>query len=212
LGLGYHPGLLRRFFGGLLEKVKLKNALIILLLCAINSIGQEKSSGVPLDSYSPEMRNSAELDGFFYRISTRYHCSLPASFYMQPMNAGDARIFLKSVDSLDKQNMLSPQESIDLQRIKKVVGSKNSLFSYADVKQCKSLYLGISLADSSRFMVRDSSAFFTRATISPRLSGNLGRFSFYSSVDVWTDHRSDSLWKRFRQYTRIRPPARGYSL
>jgi hypothetical protein len=180
--------------GGVLNRLKMNSTMALLALFVVTIVGQENPGGISPDLYSPDMRNNADLDGFFYRISTRYHLSVPASFYVQPMNVGHARAFLRTVDSLDRENKLSPQETIDLQRIKRIVDSKNSLFSYADAQHARSLHVGISLIDSSHFMVRDSSAVFTRGTITPRLSGNVGRFSFYSSVDVWTDYRSDTLW------------------
>jgi len=191
---GQSPVIALRVPGGVLNRLKMNCTMVLLALLVVTIVGQENPESVSSDLYSPDIRNNADLDGFFYRISTRYHLSVPASFYVQPMNVGHARAFLRTVDSLDRENKLSKQESLDLQRIKRIIDSKNSLFSYADARHARSLHVGISLIDSSQFLVRDSSAVFTRGTISPRLSGNVGRFSFYSSVDVWTDYRSDTLW------------------
>lgn len=167
----------------------------MLALCAIKIVGQENPDSISLDSYSPNLRNNTDLDKFFYQISSRYHRTLPASFFSQPMNAADAKSFLRGVDSLDTENKLSSQESIYLRKAKRIIESKNSLFNYADVRHARSLHVGLSLLDSTHCKIRDSSAFFTRGIISPQLSGNIGKLSFYSSVDVWTDYRSDSLWK-----------------
>jgi len=177
------------------KNLRTGSMLIVLALCVLKIAGQGSSVGASPDSYAPNLRNSADIDRFFYQISSRYHQALPASFFSQPMNVNDAKCFLKAVDSLDKENRLSSQESADLQGIKRIIDSKNSLYSYVDGKHARSLHVGISLLDSTHLKVHDSTSIFTRGIISPHLSGNLGKFSFYTSADIWTDYRSDTLWK-----------------
>jgi hypothetical protein len=169
-------------------------ALVMLLSGFAMGLFAQGSIAEGLPPSSPNIRGDADIDAFFLRMSSVYRCALPAGFYSQPMNAGDALAFIATVDSLDNKGKLSGQESAQLSKIKTILKFGHSLFSYTDAKRQGRVYAGFSLLDSSAVKVHDSTAFFTRALLRPHLEGSIGKFSFYSSIDVWTDHRSDSVW------------------
>jgi hypothetical protein len=150
--------------------------------------------------FCPNLRTDAVLDQFIYRIATRYHVAPPASFFSQPMTVCDALRFIDKADSLNNRGMLSLQENEDLRQIRLRISAAAGLLTWHDERKDTRVDVRCVLLDTNSASFNASfgraNAGFVRGQASPALNANLGNVSFYSTVDVWTDYRSDSVYKR----------------
>jgi hypothetical protein len=129
-----------------------------------------------------------------YRIATRYKVALPASFFTQPMTVCDVLGFIDKADSLDRLGKLSLQEVSDAQQLRMRISADDGLFKWKDKARDSRVTIRCALLDTNSASVGNRAAGFIRGQASPSLYASLGRFSFYSTVDVWTDYRSDTMY------------------
>ena len=145
--------------------------------------------------YAPNLRLNSDIDALVRRLSTRYSLLPPASMSFQPMNAAHLRDFLKAADSLEKTGTLSRQEAFQVKRLRDLFIKPRRVAGWSNDSQDKSCFAHVSLLASLDPMVLDSASLRSRWLLSPSLSGNIGRLSFYSGIDVWTDWYTDSLFR-----------------
>jgi hypothetical protein len=145
--------------------------------------------------YSPSLRINPDIDALIRRIATRYTLPYPASMSFQPVSAGAVREFLTGVDSLEKAGILSRQEAFQVQQLRDLFLKPRSVAGWSNDSADKACYAHVSLLAEIDPRVRDSVSLRSRWLLSPSMSGNLGRLSFYSGIDVWTDWYTDSLFK-----------------
>lgn len=144
--------------------------------------------------YSPNVRPDMDLGLFMLRIASRYDVPLPRSFQCQPMHAAEILMFLDDADSLDSVGMLSEQESCRLANIRKKISGERHLFAWEKPDWDVVGYGNLGLRGEVNPGYGDSAALHAKGTIAPRLGGAVGRFSFFSEIDVWTEYQSDTVF------------------
>jgi len=146
--------------------------------------------------YSPNIAISNELDFLIARLSYVHSIKLPEGYCSRPINYAALNQFFRAADSLDSMGLLSDNESFQLKKAEKFTGfQKNAIKWISDQKDIH-LKANLNLLGDGRMKSNDSMSFEMKGIISPSLSGNLRKLSFYSGIDVWTEYRSDTLFKR----------------
>jgi hypothetical protein len=146
--------------------------------------------------FCPNLRNDAEMDRYIYRLATRYHVPPPASLFSQPMTVCDVLGFLDKADSLARKGLLSPQETADALQIRERISEAAGLLSWQDAKKNSRVSVRCNLEDSNSVSSGHVDKGYIRGDAGPALNASLGKVSFYSSVDVWTDYRSDTVYRQ----------------
>ncbi len=146
------------------------------------------------DGYSPRLRLDVHRDAFVYRLSSRYGIALPDAMTAQPISMGDLREFISRVGSQVGANALSPWESYRLYQLKRFIRNRRSVLRWRDSDTDRSFNVHFSALGAVKPRVRSSSDVAVQGLLRPGLTGHLGDFSYWSSVDVWTDYLSDSLF------------------
>jgi hypothetical protein len=154
------------------------------------------SVGFVCADYCPNVRNDPAIDAFFYRISSRHHVALPSSFFAQPMTVCDVIAFLDKADSLDKAGRLSTSEVADAHDLRRQISSEYGLLSWKSKSQDAHVNVRLALSDTNGASFGNKSSDFVRGIASPSLYANLGNISFFGNIDVWTDYRSDTLYRQ----------------
>jgi len=146
--------------------------------------------------FCPNVRNDLARDNFIYRIATRYHVPPPASLFNQPMTVCDVLGFIDKVDSLAALGRLSGQEIADARQIRRLVSAEGGIVSWKNRDKDSRLNVRCNLEDTNSVSSGHDDKSFIRGIASPTLNASLGRVSFYTNVDVWTDYRSDTVYKQ----------------
>jgi hypothetical protein len=160
--------------------------VVFVLAAAIQSVRAE---------FCPNLRNDPEIDQFIYRIATRYHVAPPASLFSQPMTVCDVLGFVDKTDSLAALGRLSDQEIADARKLRKQISGSSGLYSSENKKKDSRVNVRCDLVDTNSVSSGHRNAAFVRGIASPELNASLGNVSFYTNVDVWTDYRSDTVYK-----------------
>jgi hypothetical protein len=145
--------------------------------------------------YSPNVSISNELDFLIARLSAVHSVNVPKGYYSRPVNYAALNQFFRTADSLDSLGRLSKSESQQLKRAEKFNGFQKNALKWSDDKKDIHLKANLNLLGDSRLESNDSNNIGMKGIISPSLAGNLGKLSFYSGIDVWTEYRSDTLFK-----------------
>ncbi len=145
--------------------------------------------------YSPNLRLNSDIDALVRRLATRYSVTPPASLYFQPLSVEYIREFAGAADSLEKAGVLSGQESFQVRQLRGLFVEPRRVAGWSNASQDKSCFAHISLLASLDPKISDSFSLRSRWLLSPSMSGNIGRLSFFSGLDVWTDWMTDSLFK-----------------
>jgi len=159
-----------------------------LFFCAV-------ASSVLLAQYSPNLRIDSDLNDFLRRIATRYQLALPGSFYSQPMRAADVLRFLDRADSLDAEGRLTPQESFRLKRARAIVSGRPNLFTAKRPQWGLENHINSSFLGELDPSYGDSAAVRIKGMARPELTGSVGRLSYFSSIDVWTEVQTDTVYQ-----------------
>lgn len=142
--------------------------------------------------YSPNIHSSDELDKFILRISNRYAIKVPHTFFSQPMHTSEISLFLNKADSLDQLGILTVQESFRLKNLKKTYNDKRSIFNWNKREWDTENYINLSLKGTAFPFYQKFMDIHLKGTISPQFSGNLGKFSYFSEINIWTEYQSDT--------------------
>lgn len=145
--------------------------------------------------YGPNLITDPALDRLVYRLSTVYGIQLPESYNSRPVNFIELKHFFNSADSLDSAGVLSEDESYQLKRAENYFGFPKHLVKWSDESKDIHIKANLGLLGDGKFDVDDSVSVGLKGIISPSLSGNMGKLSFFSGIDVWTEYRSDTLFK-----------------
>ncbi len=160
---------------------------VVIFLFAVFSINAE---------FSPNLIISSELDLFITRISTVHGIPLPEGYYSRPLNLSAVNKFFKSADSLDSSGLLSGNERALLKAAERSTGFQKGLLKWSDNDKDIHLKVNLNLLGDVLVQTKDSTGLKTKGIIGPSFLGNLGKLSFYSGIDVWTEYRSDSSFAR----------------
>ncbi|MFP4164386.1 MAG: hypothetical protein ACLFVE_10420 [Chitinispirillaceae bacterium] len=123
-----------------------------------------------------------------HRLQARYS-KTPLSFDLQPLRTQDLKNYL---DSLSKKP-LSNQERYHLELLSRKLNASGGIYRYHNGEKQVNIKINLDLLGDIRGSA-NSEALRGKGTLSPLLSGSIGKFSFYSAMDVWTEYRSDTLF------------------
>jgi hypothetical protein len=140
--------------------------------------------------YDPMMRPDPQIDRFVQRIEARYGL-LPKGYHRQPMGSES---FLFYLDSAAKKPV-SASERCNLEKLSRILSIDRGIYGYYNGKNETGLIVNLDLTGQTwaRTGNTDTRA-GGRGIISPMLRGYIGKFSFYSGLDVWTEYVYDSLF------------------
>ncbi|MDR2579245.1 MAG: hypothetical protein LBC70_10655 [Chitinispirillales bacterium] len=142
--------------------------------------------------YNPLIRPDPRYDIFVQRINARYGL-LPDGFYRQPMGSGDFLTYLDSVSTLP----LTGQELYMLEGLRKHLSLDGGIYGFSgDDRGGYGVIVNLDLtADAwARTGGKIGTRMGSTAVISPHLRGYIGKLSFYSTLDIWTEYVYDSLF------------------
>jgi len=179
-------------------------ATIILSAAAYGApaVGSNGNSG-----YNPMIRPDGRINRFVQRTYSRYGI-LPKGFHRQPMGTADFLDYLDTLSTLP----LSAEERYTLEKLHGYLSLGKGLYGFrgggrgdydnnggVDRNGDQNQYgLIINLDLSADAWVKSGGGIDTRAggrgIIGPQLRGHIGRVSFYSTLDVWTEYVYDSLF------------------
>lgn len=146
--------------------------------------------------YDPNILIDAQTDLLIKRLSTVYNIKLPEGYYSQPINYQAINTFFKIADSLNSLGILSKTESFLLKKAEWRTGYGRSLLKWSDENHNIHLKANLNLLGDLYSGANDSTTLRMKGIISPSFAGNVGKLSFYSGLDIWTEYMSDSLFKR----------------
>ncbi len=149
---------------------------------------------IAFGDFAPNLPVGTELDRLLIRLSSRYGIDLPARYYLQPYNFTDVKAFLMLLDSSDSMAELSAAEKPLLEKVKRRFGHEKGLFTWAKSRDDLCLKINLDLLGDVRPGFNDSATIKLSGSVRPSLAGNLGKLSFYSGIDVWTEYRNDTLF------------------
>ncbi len=152
------------------------------------------SCSVSYSEYAPNIQGNVEIDQLVYRLASRYHLKVPENLFFQPLNYAAVRAFLDTVSHLHSDKLLlTEQFLIDkyISRTDPVLGRMRWSSSDRDVN----VKLHLKLLGDIQSSFKNSSSVGLKGIMTPYLRANIGKFSFYSGIDVWTEYQSDTLFK-----------------
>jgi hypothetical protein len=167
---------------------RLSIAAIPIFLVCLCAFGQAETL------YGPNVRPDPAIDALLLRLATRYDVPLPPSFYSQPLRTNEVASFIDRIDSAAANRPLSTQESASVTRLRRRMDPADGLVAWADKNEDIHLGVHLSLLGDILAYHRDSSELHGKGIASPLLTANIGRLSFFSGIDVWTEGRSDTLF------------------
>jgi hypothetical protein len=141
--------------------------------------------------YSPNLQLSDDLNQLLLRLSITTKTSLPTSFYAQPMSVHDVETFFKQTEAV---GLLSRQELFQIEQFRKYLKSPKYL-QWSDQKRDMSIYGHFDGLFNIDQKYSDSSTVRLQGKLSPLLTGNIGKISYYAGIDVWTDHWTDTMFQ-----------------
>jgi len=144
--------------------------------------------------YAPNVRLNSDVDAVLNRLWARYNLVPPTAAGFQPMTVADLKNSLDKADSLNRAGVLSPDEAYAVQRMRELYVQPRNLAGWTDSAGNKSCYVHLSLLASVAPTYTDSASIRVRGICSPSLTGHIGKLSYYSSIDVWTDCYTDTMF------------------
>ncbi|MDR2592311.1 MAG: hypothetical protein LBC59_05835 [Chitinispirillales bacterium] len=153
--------------------------------------------------YNPMIRPDDRINRFVQRAYSRYGI-LPKGFHRQPMGTADFLNYLDTLSTLP----VSAEERYTLEMLRGYLSVDKGLYGfrggeetrnggdYRDNQNQYGLIINLDLnADAwSKSGGGIGPRVGGRGIIGPQLRGHIGRVSFYSSLDVWTEYVYDSLF------------------
>jgi len=184
--------------------------LLILTIIALSTVAVSHAfadDGSDNNGYNPMMRPDDRVNRFVQRAYSRYGI-LPKGFHRQPMGTADFLDYLDTLSTLP----LSDEERYTLDKLRGYLSIDKGLYGFrggaetrsdgdnnGDYKGNQNQYgLIINLDLNADAWSKSGGGINPRAggrgIIGPQLRGHVGRVSFYSSLDVWTEYVYDSLF------------------
>jgi hypothetical protein len=132
-----------------------------------------------------------QAERFARRIRARYGV-LPEGFYRLPVGSGRFLSYLESLSDLP----LTRQERHTLEGLRRQFSRDSGLYGFGDAGEGYGVAVNLDL--TGEFWARSGGGSDPRGggsgIIGPGLRGHIGRLSFHSSLEVWTEYVHDSLF------------------
>ncbi len=145
--------------------------------------------------FTPNVRIDNELYQLMFRLHAVHSIALPDDIASQPLNYAGLERFFHDADSLVNEGMLTSHEKHLLYLYQKKYSFERNRIRWAS--NSGDIHIKADLDLSADIQVKnDSSGTFLKGNIGPSLKGNVGKLSFYSGIDVWTEYYADSVFAR----------------
>ncbi len=138
------------------------------------------------------IRYDSRADQTLRRLAERSGVALPDSWYMKPTPAADLVAFIDSVHAAGV--LLTETEMREAGALQSRIDGARNLWGWQNAARAVQASCNLSLLGHINTAYEDSAILGLRGIIRPSLRISAGDFSFYSSLDVWTDYRSDTLF------------------
>jgi hypothetical protein len=136
----------------------------------------------------------AKTNSFLWESSSRHGVQLPSSMMVQPLRINDIVQFLDTLDSLGAKGELSKRELWEIERIRTHAIGRTNKLSFASSKYDVIVRPNLSLYGDVSAYTRSDFALAGKGILHPQLSGRVGWLSFFSSADVLTEFKTDTLY------------------
>ena len=159
------------------------------LLCLVGvtySYGTTSGINVRLDH---------DIDRFINRLSVKYDVPLPADYSAQPLSNTTLLKWLAQFDSVSNSTSLSPQEREWRNQIIKRISIDSARVHWCDSSGRTAFSFRCNFLGDVKLGYRDSSIADVKGILSPLIEGRVDGLSFFSSIDVWTQARSDTFYR-----------------
>ncbi|HON11464.1 MAG TPA: hypothetical protein PLE24_11405 [Chitinispirillaceae bacterium] len=149
--------------------------------------------------YAPGLLIDTDLDRFIYRLSSRTGLKVPEAIFDQPVKSD---VILEFLDDAERKGsgVLSDQEMHYIKEIRRYLSPREGLLKWYKEEPERNtdihLKLNIRLLGDIKPSISSNSSINVKGIANPLLTGNLGKLSFYSGIDVWTEYDSDTFFKR----------------
>jgi hypothetical protein len=145
--------------------------------------------------YAPNVR----IDNELYQLMLRFHAvhsiALPDDIASQPLNYKGLERFFRDADSLVNSGMLTLHEQHLLYLYQKKYSFERNRIRWAS--RSGDIHIKADLDLNADIIIKDDNAgTYLKGTIGPSLKGTIGKLSFYSGIDVWTEYFADSVFTR----------------
>ncbi|MCL1945797.1 MAG: hypothetical protein FWF51_01405 [Chitinivibrionia bacterium] len=137
--------------------------------------------------FEPNAAIDKRIDEILQTLSSRSDVALPAGFYQQPANYEEIRKFLINVEK--SENLTATDKNL-LKILKDKYFGNTKLAEIRDDDDVYRLLLNLDLTGQAKF----NGDLDAGGIINPKITANLGIFSFYSDLHVSTQYRSDTVW------------------
>jgi hypothetical protein len=145
--------------------------------------------------YTPNVRIDKELYELMLRLHAVYSIALPDDIASQPVNYSGLQRFFHDTDSLATAGKLTLHEKHLFYLYQKKYSFERNRIRWAS--RSEDIHIKGDLELSAEIKLKnDSAGTFIKGTIGPSLKGNIGKLSFYSGIDVWTEYFADSVFAR----------------
>ena len=149
---------------------------------------------VSYSEYAPNIPVNVDVNQLVYRLASRYEIKIPENQFFQPLNYAVLKSFLDSV-SLLHGDKLSLSERFLIDKYTNRTDPGQGRMRWSSSSRDVNVKLNLKLLGDIQTSFKDNSSIGLKGIISPSLSANTGRLSYYSGIDVWTEYQSDSLFK-----------------
>lgn len=129
------------------------------------------------------------------RFNAVYSIDVPDDITSQPVNYSGIQRFFLSADSLANAGKLTAHEKHLLYLYQKKYSFERNRIRWASSSGDIHIKADLDLSADIR-VKNDSSGAYLKGIIGPSLKGNIGKLSFYSGIDVWTEYFADTIFAR----------------
>lgn len=143
--------------------------------------------------YAPNLLLNSDIDQLIYRLSARYEQEIPENQFFQPLNYQFVETFLRRADSLQGKNFTSAERHL-VNSFYHQTDPHRGRMKWESSKRDLNIKLHLRLLGDIKSSIENDAAVGLKGIFSPLLCGNLGKFSFYAGIDVWTEYNSDTLF------------------
>lgn len=172
-----------RKFSGLLIDMQLIISFALIIFCTSTCMSQ----------YAPNLLINTDVDQLVYRLASRYSEKVPSYIFFQPLNYRIIKNYLNEIDS-SFGSRISSQEKFLIDQFDLRTSPSSGKLKWSSRSKDINVKLHLRLIGDTRFTYEDGAAAEMKGIISPLFCANIGKVSFYSGIDVWTEYQSDAFF------------------
>jgi hypothetical protein len=143
--------------------------------------------------YAPNIPLNTDVNQLVYRLASRYQLKIPENQFFQPLNYAVLKAFLDTVCLLHGDK-LSSTERFLIDKYTSRTDPGQGRMRWSNSSHDINVKLHLKLLGDIQTYFKDNSSIGLKGILSPSFYANVGKFSFYSGLDVWTEYQSDTLF------------------